>query len=217
MKIKKILLLLICLFTLNVKADTCSTSDLNHLKELAKNVSFKYEYEIINGNEGDLDYEEQQIFYKITAINLQDDLLVKVKSDEELIFKKDNPTLTNFLNGENVTIQIYAYTTNNCSGTLLLTKKVELPFYNIYSQKEECLTYKDFKFCQEFGRFNIDDDKFYQELEEYKNQNSILPNDIKNNSKLIIILIIVVLLVITVLIVIINKIVKKRKKEDKDL
>lgn len=203
----------------NVSALTeCSSSDMKNLAELAKNVSFKYEKEVLDIKLTEDDEDTfKEVYYKITALNLNDSLKIKVKSDEELIFTNENPTINDFFNGERVVIQIYANTPNLCSGNLITTKVVELPFYNIFSEREECKTYPDFKYCKEFGDFSLDEETFLEELDKYKKSNIKTDDNIKENVKkygiyasILIILAIIILLVATFKK---NKKVKVKEKE----
>ena len=41
---------------------------------------------------------------------------------------------------------------------------INLPYFNQFSLLDECIGYEEFKYCQEFGYFNIDIDKFNNEL-----------------------------------------------------
>ena len=206
-------------FSLNVSALTeCSNNDMNNLAELAKNISFKYEKEVLDiklseNDEGTF----KEVYYKITALNLNDNLKVKVKSDDELVFTNENSTIDNFFNGERVVIQIYANTSNLCSGKLITSKVIELPFYNLFSEREECNTYPDFKYCKEYGDFSLDEETFLEELEEYKKDNQT--DDDKEDKvkvKKYGIYAILIILVIIVLIVLIKK-KKKIKVKENDL
>ena len=56
MKLRYVLLLMICFLTLDVKAiDSCSSSELSRLNELAKNVEIKYDYSIEEETSDDID------------------------------------------------------------------------------------------------------------------------------------------------------------------
>lgn len=204
----------------NVSALTeCSSSDMKNLAELAKNVSFKYEKEVLDIKLTEDDEDTfKEVYYKITALNLNDSLKVKVKSDEELIFTNENPTINDFFNGERVVIQIYANTPNLCSGNLITTKVVELPFYNIFFEREECKTYPDFKYCKEFGDFSLDEETFLEELDKYKKSSTKTDDNIKENVKKYgIYASILIILAIIILLVAIFKKNKKVKVKEKEL
>ena len=73
---KKIVLLILILFSFNVYADTCDNNELKRLKDLAEKVEFSYDYEI--KNEVLEDGSNFPVFnFSITANNLNEDLKVK--------------------------------------------------------------------------------------------------------------------------------------------
>ncbi len=223
-KLKYLLFLFLFFIFFDVKAlNECTTLEMSRLKELASNVEFKYDYRIeqVKLMESDL-YSYPEVYYSVTALNLNDDLKVYMESDPDYEFTNLNPTIDGLINGTNIKIKIIAYTSNLCSGKIVLTKNISLPYYNLLSEKEECKTYKDFKYCQEFGRFSITDEEFYHELEEYKKET---PNNSEDNSSdnkkiydyfneykyYIFGVVGIIFLLIMILII------KKNKKKDRDL
>lgn len=197
--------------------DECSTSELKRLKELANNTEFKYEYEIVDdGMYDDLEIVSKNALYTITGYNLSGELKYKVVDRGELYFTTNNSVIKNFLNGSTVKIEIRAYTKNLCSGKLIKTVTIKLPYFNPLSLNEECNEYKNFKYCQEFGKFNLNHTEFLDELEKYKNgldNGDNLGDDIKdeNSSYLKYIVFILVILIILVMIIIFAR--RKRKKD----
>ena len=162
--------LVIYIFALNFKVQAvteCTQDEMNRLKELANNVEFTYEYRIDETNPGEGDYWVKIPMYTIKAINLHDDLEVKTISDFPVEFTKTTPQYDNFMNGEIVRIQFIAYTPNLCSGQTVLTKTIKLPYFNLYSLRDECKDNPDFKYCSEYGNYNITDEEFQSELEKY--------------------------------------------------
>lgn len=209
--------LILFTFTIDVKAiDECSSSELARLKELAGNVSFTYDYYF-----NDLDEEDDSLGgaawfnYKIEAHNLSEDLKVKIKG-EETYFTISEPILDEIGNGITLNVEIYAYTTNLCSGKLLKIETIKLPYFNEYSLREECKEYENFKYCKEFLKLDITDDEFVSEFEKYKeelkNQNQ---NDLDNDLKMffndygIYIITAIFLVVVAIITFIIVKVMKK--------
>ena len=175
---------LLCILSYkNVYAlNECTSSELQRLRELANNVSFTYEYKKEEYLEEDT-YTVKTAYYSVTAHNLSDELTVRLKNDNSLVFTKEKPTLNNFLNGSLVQIELVAYTKNLCSGRVIVTKNVELPYWNKYSEREECNLYPEFKYCSEFGRYNITDEEFLSELEKYKGKDEKEPDtNLEENS-----------------------------------
>ena len=147
----------------------CTSSEQARLRELANNINFTYEYELLEFDTEGIDGgSPQDAYFKITAHNLTDELIVSVKDSDDLKFTKTNETLSGFYNGTDVNIEFKAYTKNMCSGKTILTKTIKLPKFNLYSLRDECKEYKDFKYCSEYGNYNITDETFLSELEKYK-------------------------------------------------
>ena len=220
-KIILLISLVLFTFTFDVKAiDDCTTGELSRLKELAGNVSFTYDYYF---NEVEDDSEGETVFgslyyYNITAHNLHDDLKVQIK-ETHARFTTIRPTLTSFTSGEIVKIEILAYTENLCSGKLLKLETIKLPYFNEYSLRDECKQYSEFKYCQEFGSFDVDDEKFLSELENYKKEliQNNQPND--NNFQIffanygVYVITIIFLITISIITFIIIKIIKKKDSD----
>lgn len=202
---------------LNVYADdSCTKEELKRLKELATNVSFKYDYEIID-NYIYNNVSVKDASFSITGYNLHNDLKVVYDDtlDDPWRFTSKKPTLTGFFGGVNVKINIYANTANYCSGKLLTSKTVKLPDFNTFSLREECKEYPDFKYCSEFGNFNITDEEFMSLLEEYKNEEEVKTifgdEDSGFGDYLIYIIIAVVLILISGVVIVI---IKKKRSSD---
>ena len=202
--------------------DECTTSELKRLKELANNVAFKYEYQIREEKLMDSDeYTFKQVYYDVTGLNLNDELIVRLKDDEDLKFTKEDPMIGNFINGETLKIEMIAYTKNLCSGRIILTKTLKLPSLNIYSLKEECQEYPDFKYCKENGELDISELEFQQSLNEYKKEignkkddSKLIDNIDSNNYMMYVYIGSIVLLIVVILFVIIKY---NQKKKDSDL
>jgi len=204
---------------LDVKAsEECTSSELKRLRELASNVSFTYDYEIIEQKYTEYDeYTFKTAFYDITAFNFNNELKIRLKGYDDLLFTENEPTIGSFAEGRTVPIEIVAYTKNLCSGKVLLTKNIKLPHVNMSSFYEECKDYPDFKYCREFANYDISRDEFLKELEEYKKEldNPIFDDeDIKDFFEKYQLYIIGGIFVLTVGVIIITFVIKNRKRED---
>lgn len=209
---KYLSLIIIFLITSNVYAiDECSTKEMNRLKELANNVKINYNYEI---QEKEL-YQDDYIAtinYTINFLNLNNELKVYYNNINGLtdISSFDN---TNLKEGAHLEFSIYSYTTNLCTNTLLKKITLDLPYYNnyYYKNKEKCLNYPDFKYCQEFMEVSEDDFfKIDQEFSQYIKDDSKKDLD-KDNKKIYIIISLIVIVFLILLVIII---IKKRNKKD---
>lgn len=206
--IKYSLVLLFVLMSINVYAK-CETSELERLKVLAEKVEFTYDYKI--GND---------INFSITATNLNSELKVLIIEDyymddyQEFKYNKNKTyTLNNFKNNEKVLVTIKGYVKNECSGETVLTKYVNLPYYNNFASSQECKLYPDFKYCATLLENSINKETFDSELEKYLNSNLQEEEPPKVKEDGIFLYVVVGILFIVVLIIIIIMVVKKKRKE----
>ncbi len=176
---KRIIILLLCLISINVYADTCDKNELSRLKKLAEYVEINYTSEIKDKKDKD------KILYKygeytLIANNLNDEIRVRVYQDyygnkyREFKGTNGNGTLGPFYDGERVTVTIEGYVKNGCSGENLRTITVKLPYYNVYSENENCSNetiFHDTKCCQKYI------EKIYNNFETF---NNCLDNYYKN-------------------------------------
>lgn len=222
-----IIVLLFC-FNLNVKAEnTCTSSEMARLKNLAEKVDLTYDYGWKFYEKGKDGHEYYYEDFTIIAANLNKELKVLIEEDyltgKYREFKNDGTgsgKINGFINGTKVTITIRAYTANECSGKILLTKTLQLPYFNSsYSTYYmSCENYPDFKYCKQFLDEKITDKMFLEELDKYiienKGTNS-LDNNIanSNNSSLIAnVKIIAVIIAAILLLVVLVTIIKKKQK-----
>ncbi len=217
---KKIIVIMIVFFiSLNVYAiDACSTSELSRLNELANNVTFKSNYNIIEDDE----VEEINVIYNIEISNYSDDLKISYKTtyDDEIIEVDPKVGLdADFSPTDNVTFYIRAYTDNMCTTKLLKTVTVKLPEYNeyYYYHKDKCDNNSDFKYCKEFMDVDISDEEIEKLFDEYLKKDDIInvPEVVKNNKAIIFGCIygVVVIGIVAVILIVLEKN-KKKKKDD---
>ena len=217
---KKLLLIIIVIFSFNVYADTCSKDELARLKNIANQVELTYEYEPMYTTMNNHKY--LFLNFTIIATNVTKELKVNYETDffngdyEEFKVENGVGKLSGFEDGENATITIRAYTNNECSGKVLLNKTIKMPYLNpMYYYYNNCSDYPDFEYCQPVTEKKITNEFFLKEFYKYlgKTDKNIENNDTtidEKNSNLVTISIIIASLL--VLIVIITVIYKKRKK-----
>ena len=185
-KIRICLLIMIMLFTINVKADSCSDTEMARLKELANNVEFKSSYEIIENSD-----EIQVAKYTIKVINMNDDLKILYRESSDSVLEEISVSeleSLKFDGGYTLEFRIYSYTANVCTNKLLTTKKVELLKYNSYyaENKEKCDKYPEFKYCKEFMNVKHSEfDKIDEEFSKYLAQNGNFSVTVKENNYII--------------------------------
>lgn len=166
------MLSLFLITSLKVNAyEACTTSEMERLKELAKNVEFKPSYEISSVDE---EFESVEVNYKVEIVNFDSDLKIQYTSkyEEEGTLKSDTKEIENLADGDKLTFKIYSYTTNLCTDEILKTVSLELPKVNdyYYFNKEKCEANKDFKYCKEFmDTDDLDFEDIDKEFEDYLN------------------------------------------------
>lgn len=209
---KKYVFLLIILFLLFLNLDvfaidSCTTSEMQRLKELANNVNFiaEIDYETVEN----MKIEEEKFvsaFYDIKVLNPSSELKIYYEIGGYKYEVEDN-FIESIEEGE-IKFYIYAYTANLCVDELIMTKTVELKKLNsyYYYNKEKCQEYSDFKYCQEF----YDNDLSFEEIEEEFNEylkgnssNSIFST--RSNYKLYIFIVSILVISIVVVLLFIKR------------
>lgn len=222
---KKVLLQLLfvffCFFIVDNVSAACTTSELNTLKQLAYNINFSYELH-------DDTYNEEHIYYfDILATNFSDQFYM-IDTDGQEFYYMENLEEDGLRNlrvvreGISYKVDIYASNVTNCGGTKIMSKEINLPYYNDYSQREECEGIEDFDLCQPYYDGYIESEEYFlEQVEKYKN-GEITPDIEKeeeifaqilnfiSDNLLIVIPALVILVLITAIVVV--KIVKTRKR-----
>ena len=139
----------------------CTGSNMSKMRTKAYKVTVNYEHVSENGER----------YFLIRIANVEKGLEVRADGHtfengtnevEVFEFRKYSNELTT------VPIEIYASYGYPCVGELLYTKKLDLPKYNFYSERDECIEYEEFPLCNKWYQGNIaDDDEFEIKLEEY--------------------------------------------------
>ena len=219
-KVILLISLIIINFSLIVKADTCSSSEMKRLKELAEKIEFSYDYKVnkhTNNNE-----VWDTIDFSITATNLNNEIKTLViynfYNGDYLEFKNNGSnmgTLQGFSEGERVSITMKAYTNNGCSSKDILTKTIKLPYYNQYYDEKFCKENEKFKYCNILTASKLTSNEYYNALNEYRKETefadaseNINENNNSNIIKIIIIASVSLIIVITITVIILKK---KRK------
>ena len=215
---KKIVLLILILFSFNVYADTCDNNELKRLKDLAEKVEFSYDYEI--KNEVLEDGSNFPVFnFSITANNLNEDLKVLILYDKYSFnnkeFKYNNQktsSIDGFFEGDIVNITIEGYTSNACSGKTILTKTVKIPYYNRNYDENFCYENPDFKYCMEFTEKSISSSEYSDALLSYIDNTSEIEDNKNETSHNYTIYIIGSVFGIIILLLLISYILKRKRK-----
>ena len=170
---KKIICLIILLFTINVKGiekDTCDKTELKRLKEVASHLTFTYEFHEEKTSDGKIGGKFDIIVDNITSeikplIIYSWDFL---EYDEFVPNGNGTARRSGFISGQKVKITVKAYVKNDCSGKDLMTKTIALPYVNRFIGTEECKAHPEFKYCiNKLMNANISENTFKTEYNKY--------------------------------------------------
>ena len=161
-KIRYLVFLLVCMFIFPLLTNAeCNYQRKAELSKIAGNVQFSYNYTVSSG-----------IQYDVHITNLTDDVYIVdnydnvLRGSNDITFPYSNFLELTFFPGDTVSFSIYSNDVN-CKDELLMKKSITLPNYNYYALSEECENYPNFKYCNLWGKVDVDYEKFYSELNKY--------------------------------------------------
>lgn len=164
---KKIIFLTLLFLALpGIAKAYCSDSEMVRLQKIARNINSSYNYSETTGR------------FTITLTNLKKDLEVydlfdgkRYNVDGELNFK-------NLYSGKHTYI-IYARD-KECTKYELITINVELPYYNMHSDSEECKGIENYSYCSKWVKYVISNDIWLAKVKAYRE--SIKQEEPKKNN-----------------------------------
>ena len=168
-KILFMIFVLMMIMPLGVKAARipCTTKNYSKLKSLTYDVKLSYE---LTKN------EENQTVFKINISNLKEELEVRY-GNITINYDPEKPvqeitTVTG--GGFKYEVDIYVTEALNraCVGEKIATKSVDVPKYNYYSERDECIDYEKFYLCNKWYKGNIENEEYFlDELDKYIKKN----------------------------------------------
>ena len=155
-----------------VDAATCSTDELNALRKEAENVDFATHLQVYDDEHSSSD----MYGYDLTISNFSEDLYFEVGVYEQLIYFSDgidgviDVKNAFFSGGYKTPIKVYASDKTNCSGELITTRYLNIPYYNFYSTREECKNYQKYNICKiDTNTEDVTEELFLETIEKIKN------------------------------------------------
>ena len=165
-KVKYFIFTLVCMLVIpTISNAECDYQRQAELARKASNVQLNYLY---IENQG----------FQVIMTNLTSDLYAvdmygqRINGGEEKIFEYSSGT---------VSFDIYSVDTA-CSRKLI-TKSVNLPILNSFYGSDECKQFPEFKYCQLWGNYSIDDEAFQSEFNEYKTEREKKLTEISEKEK----------------------------------
>ena len=151
-KIKYVIFVFICMcVTPLITHAECDYQRLAELSRLASNVQFSYVY----NNNGE---------FTIYISNLTNDLYMTDYYGRRINGGAERQVVHTA--GFTARFKIFS-NDSKCLNEEIVTKDISLPTFNPYSTYDECKQYPNFKYCQLWGNFSVNDEQFHQELNQY--------------------------------------------------
>lgn len=120
--------------------------------------------------------EAQEVAYRLTQVdngvvsytayfyNMTENLVIKDVNNNVYSANK----IDNLKPGSTLTISIYATNKNYCSGYKVLSKIINVPYYNPYFGSDLCIGNEKLYLCQEHTNVTLNEEEFKEKIESYK-------------------------------------------------
>jgi hypothetical protein len=164
-----IIIFILMMMPVGVKAARipCTTKNFSKLKALTYDV--KLSYDLIKN-------EENQTVFRINISNLKEELEVRYGNITISYDPENSVQEITTVAGGGFKYEVDLYVTEGlnraCVGEKVATKTVDIPKYNYYSERDECIDYEKFYLCNKWYKGDIKDEKYFlEELEKYIGKN----------------------------------------------
>ncbi len=160
------------LIKIDVKAATCSTDELNALKIEANNLEFEYELKedkIYISPNASIDSS----YYSVSILNYSKNLTIYNNGynydEKDLNAKNEIVFSDKFYHGTDIIVEVYGSRYTNCANKLLISKEIKFPYYNAYSEREECKGYENYNICKKDANTSgIQEEEFLKLIDDIK-------------------------------------------------
>lgn len=220
MKKIHIVIIFVMFFMMPYAYALCSPKNYTDLQAKAFSSSFKWDFYKNNSGEH---------YFTVTLYNLDKDVMLKYRGREYISKNRESIVLNDYFSGGAIyQFELFGGYDSECPEENLYTKSIEIPKYNIYSEKSECIEYEEFPLCNKWYKGVINSDKeFNDNLDAYKKSKEV-KKEIKevkeqsifdkiislyNENKLVFTISIVVIILIIVYVVVID--INNRRKRVK--
>lgn len=170
-KLKYLLILLLCLFPINIDA-LCTTSDKARLKKIISNINTSYDYEMVK-NSAVFSIKFNNLNPEVYFTDQFGNYYTQYDINNELV-------LNNFSDGKSYIFTFYG--TNTCSNEKIGTLYVTTPTYNPYYKLSVCDDAKEFELCQKWVSHSLSRSEFIKKVNEYKNKEEVIDTSIANKT-----------------------------------
>lgn len=148
----------------------CSYERQAELSKIASNVGFSYTYEV-----------DKQNTPQITAVinNITDDIYIE--DGDGNVFRGQGEKTRKCANDETIMFRIYSNDLN-CKGELILTKYLNIPYFNEYSNYPACVEHGEYSLCTPWANTkSISREDFDSLMFDYDTQQ--IKNDVANEKE----------------------------------
>ena len=162
MKNKLLWLLLVLVIVLPISVNgLCTSKKQSNLKSIAYKTELSYELKFDS---------EHNYYFEVSVTNMNKDVILiyngvvyESKGEDDVI------VIDNKLEGgATYEFNLYGGYDTACVEEYLYTKKLSIPKYNVYSERDECIEYEEFYLCNKWYPGTIGNDEFFEsELNNY--------------------------------------------------
>ena len=160
-KVITIFLFLFLFLPISVNAEgLCTSTKFNKLKKEAFEAQLVYE----------LNFDkEHNSYFTVDVYNVGPDVMMIFNSNIYLPDKDGHIALESVLQGGGTyEFKFYGGYQTDCVEEYVYSKKLKIPKYNPYSEREECIEYEEFPLCNKWYKVDIDSPEYFEEqLENY--------------------------------------------------
>lgn len=164
---RKIIFGIICFFLMisNINA-ACDDEEMIRLSKIANNVASNYYF------------NPQTQKFEITFTNVTKEIVITDLINGEMYNEDIEFTLKNLESG-NYRFNITS-TDISCTGDTLVTKYINLPYYNKFYTSNDCKGIENYSYCKKWVKNEISESIFYKKVTDYK-------KSLKNEKKKVVI------------------------------
>lgn len=164
-----LLLFLIVVSPKKIYAYYCSDDEMIRLQKLAQNVKISYIY------------NEQNNKFTIIITNLKKDLKIKYLNYGKIYSTDKEISIENSSSGKH---SFMIYSNVDCSKEYIMTKYIDIPYYNFYYKSSYCEKIENYIYCSKWLNKNINITELIEKTTEYKKEiNNKKQEEIKKNKQ----------------------------------
>ena len=131
----------------------CTDKLKSSLKSDANDVTYRLSKEI----------KKDKVTYKLIFYNITKDMYLSDNNNK----KYTSNVISDLAPGTKLQIVIYASNSTYCEGFKILTKMINVPYYNKYYKEDICNGYENYYLCKENSNVNLTEEQFKNKMSEY--------------------------------------------------